>query len=164
MMRSALESRSEDTTRECIASAKSLIDCLRHTKDTINWDLAEICLGQCETIVNQMSECNHLAFQTCRQANGNTRNNARGSHGAKRGENRPGVAGSGPDIAPAGSSREKALYESYSGPMNGEVFSSNCDTGSPSDGIPNHDTQAQDYMLEDYFFSDLWQTTYLDVM
>lgn len=54
-MRCALEAIDERGARECVACAKSLVDYLRHAKDSSNWDLADICLGQCEAIVEQMS-------------------------------------------------------------------------------------------------------------
>lgn len=41
--------------RNCVASAKSLITYLRHAKDDLKWDLADICLSQCEGVVKTMS-------------------------------------------------------------------------------------------------------------
>ncbi|KAI9729355.1 MAG: hypothetical protein M1834_006878 [Cirrosporium novae-zelandiae] len=53
-LRCALEAENDDTARECITNAKDLINRLRSAKDNQGWDLAEICLAQCEAVVNQM--------------------------------------------------------------------------------------------------------------
>ncbi|KAL2812969.1 fungal-specific transcription factor domain-containing protein [Aspergillus granulosus] len=59
-LRCALEAETADTARECVASAKSLIDFLRQTKEESNWDLADICLGQCEAVVDRLCDTNNL--------------------------------------------------------------------------------------------------------
>ncbi|KIA75865.1 Zn(II)2Cys6 transcription factor [Aspergillus ustus] len=59
-LRCALEAETPDTAQECVASAKSLIDFLRQTKDELNWDLADICLGQCEAVVDRLCDWNNL--------------------------------------------------------------------------------------------------------
>ncbi|KAJ0426726.1 fungal-specific transcription factor domain-containing protein [Aspergillus carlsbadensis] len=59
-LRCALEAESADTAQECVASAKSLIDFLRQMKDELNWDLADICLGQCEAVVDRLCDTNNL--------------------------------------------------------------------------------------------------------
>jgi hypothetical protein len=59
-LRCALEAESADTAQECVASAKSLIDFLRQMKGEMNWDLADICLGQCEAVVDRLCDTNNL--------------------------------------------------------------------------------------------------------
>ncbi|KAL3462237.1 fungal-specific transcription factor domain-containing protein [Aspergillus heterothallicus] len=59
-LRCALEAENADTARECVASAKSLIDFLRRMKDELNWDLADICLGQCEAVVDRLCDTDNL--------------------------------------------------------------------------------------------------------
>ncbi|KAL4915463.1 fungal-specific transcription factor domain-containing protein [Aspergillus aurantiobrunneus] len=59
-LRSALEAENADTAKECVASAKNLIDFLRQMKKDTNWDLADICLGQCEAVVDKLCDTNYL--------------------------------------------------------------------------------------------------------
>ncbi|KAH8799716.1 fungal-specific transcription factor domain-containing protein, partial [Xylogone sp. PMI_703] len=56
ILRCGLETKSDHTASECLSMAKLLIDHLRSAKDTYNWDLADICLSQCEAVVRKMSE------------------------------------------------------------------------------------------------------------
>ncbi|KAL4733329.1 fungal-specific transcription factor domain-containing protein [Aspergillus similis] len=59
-LRCALEAENADTAQECIASAKKLIDFLRRMKNEVNWDLADICLGQCEAVVEKLCDTEYL--------------------------------------------------------------------------------------------------------
>lgn len=59
-MRCALESQSDSVARHCVDKARSLTDYLRKMKMEVDWDLANICLGQCEMTVTQMSESSSL--------------------------------------------------------------------------------------------------------
>ncbi|KAL4867829.1 hypothetical protein BDV12DRAFT_110927 [Aspergillus spectabilis] len=59
-LRCALEAESADTAQECVTSAKKLIDFLRKMKNDVNWDLADICLGQCEAVVDRLCDINYL--------------------------------------------------------------------------------------------------------
>ncbi|KAL3493915.1 fungal-specific transcription factor domain-containing protein [Aspergillus germanicus] len=76
-LRCALEAESADTAQECVASAKSLIDFLRRMKDELNWDLADICLGQCEAVVDRLCDTNNLDMW---------RKNPPGQHASERGQ------------------------------------------------------------------------------
>ncbi|KAH8901631.1 1-aminocyclopropane-1-carboxylate [Thozetella sp. PMI_491] len=62
MMRCALEAQSDSVADDCVSSARTLIDHLRKLKSEANWDLADICLGQCETTVKRMGEDGYLKF------------------------------------------------------------------------------------------------------
>ena len=55
ILRCALEAEDDSIARDCVASAKSLIDFLRYAKDDLKWDLADICLSQCQAVVKTMS-------------------------------------------------------------------------------------------------------------
>lgn len=68
MMRCALEVTDESIATDCVNSACKLIDHLREMKRLTNWDLADICLNQCEATVRQMSDNNHLDLQRGRKA------------------------------------------------------------------------------------------------
>ncbi|KAL4783903.1 fungal-specific transcription factor domain-containing protein [Aspergillus varians] len=59
-LRCALEAETADTAQECVASAKKLIDFLRRMKNDANWDLADICLGQCEAVVDRLCDTTYL--------------------------------------------------------------------------------------------------------
>ncbi|KAL4878218.1 fungal-specific transcription factor domain-containing protein [Aspergillus karnatakaensis] len=59
-LRAALEAEGADTAQECVTSAKKLIDFLRKMKDDVNWDLGDICLGQCEAVVDRLCDINYL--------------------------------------------------------------------------------------------------------
>jgi hypothetical protein len=63
ILRCALEATNDDTARECVVSAQILISHLRKFKDESNWDLADVCLSQCEEVVRQMSEGTVLDFR-----------------------------------------------------------------------------------------------------
>ncbi|RFU25191.1 hypothetical protein B7463_g11146, partial [Scytalidium lignicola] len=56
ILRCGLEAKSDNSANECLVMAKLLIDHLRQAKDEHNWDLADICLSQCEAVVLKMSE------------------------------------------------------------------------------------------------------------
>lgn len=60
ILRCALETESYDTAQECVASAKILIDWLQQAKDEANWDLADICLGQCAAVVEKLCDGQYL--------------------------------------------------------------------------------------------------------
>ena len=59
-LRCALEAESAETAQDCVASAKKLIDFLRRMKKDAGWDLADICLGQCEAVVDKLSDVESL--------------------------------------------------------------------------------------------------------
>ncbi|RDW64314.1 fungal specific transcription factor domain-containing protein [Aspergillus mulundensis] len=59
-LRCALEAENADTAQDCVASAKKLIDFLRRMKNEVNWDLADICLGQCEAVVDKLCDTEYL--------------------------------------------------------------------------------------------------------
>ncbi|KAL4943982.1 hypothetical protein BDV06DRAFT_123172 [Aspergillus oleicola] len=59
-LRCALEAESAETAQECVASAKKLIDFLRRMKNDAGWDLADICLGQCEAVVDKLCDVESL--------------------------------------------------------------------------------------------------------
>jgi hypothetical protein len=62
-LRCALEAHNVDTARECVANAKRLLDFLRDAKDEANWDLADICLAQCETVVEKLCDEDYLSLR-----------------------------------------------------------------------------------------------------
>ncbi|KAL6234327.1 hypothetical protein BDW75DRAFT_241228 [Aspergillus navahoensis] len=59
-LRCALEAENADMAQECVASAKKLVDFLRRMKNDVNWDLADICLGQCEAVVEKLCDTEYL--------------------------------------------------------------------------------------------------------
>ncbi|KAL2864060.1 Zn(II)2Cys6 transcription factor [Aspergillus lucknowensis] len=59
-LRCALEAENADTAQECVATAKSLIEFLRRMKNDVDWDLGDICLGQCEAVVDRLYDTNNL--------------------------------------------------------------------------------------------------------
>ncbi|RDW82615.1 hypothetical protein BP6252_03727 [Coleophoma cylindrospora] len=63
ILRCALEAENDETARECVAGARTLIDHLRKARDEDGWDLAEICLAQCETVVQQVCDGDYLGFR-----------------------------------------------------------------------------------------------------
>ncbi|KAL2824883.1 fungal-specific transcription factor domain-containing protein [Aspergillus cavernicola] len=60
MLRCALEAETPETAQECVAHAKKLIDFLRQMKNDANWDLSDICLGQCEAVVDRLCDTHYL--------------------------------------------------------------------------------------------------------
>jgi len=54
MLRCALETESDDIAQSCMAGAKKLITYLRYAKNEADWDLADIPLAQCESMVQRM--------------------------------------------------------------------------------------------------------------
>jgi hypothetical protein len=60
MLRCALEAENADAAQECVASAKKLIGFLRKMKNDVDWDLADICLGHCEAVVEKLSDSHYL--------------------------------------------------------------------------------------------------------
>lgn len=60
MLRCALEAENSDTAQECVASTKRLIRFLRKMKNDVDWDLADICLGHCEAVIEKLSDCHYL--------------------------------------------------------------------------------------------------------
>ncbi|KAL4802605.1 fungal-specific transcription factor domain-containing protein [Aspergillus unguis] len=59
-LRCALEAENGEIAKECVTSAKKLIDFLRHMKNDVAWDLADICLGQCEAVVDRLFDGDNL--------------------------------------------------------------------------------------------------------
>lgn len=60
MLRCALEAENANTAQECVASAKKLVGFLRKTKNEVDWDLSDICLGHCEAVVEKLSDSHYL--------------------------------------------------------------------------------------------------------
>lgn len=63
ILRCALETEDDKIARECVASAKSLVDFLRNAKSDHNWDLGDICLNQSEEIVEKLSDRDYLTLR-----------------------------------------------------------------------------------------------------
>ncbi|KAJ9396058.1 transcriptional regulator family: Fungal Specific TF [Paecilomyces variotii] len=61
ILRCALETEDDNTARECVTSAKDLLDFLRAAKHNWNWDLGDICINQSETIVEKLTDNGYLA-------------------------------------------------------------------------------------------------------
>lgn len=61
ILRCALETEDDNTARECVTSAKDLLDFLRTAKHNWNWDLGDICINQSETIVEKLTDNDYLA-------------------------------------------------------------------------------------------------------
>lgn len=55
ILRCAIKFTNDNTARECVSSARALVKHLRAAKDDSNWDLGDVCLSQCEKIVNDSS-------------------------------------------------------------------------------------------------------------
>jgi hypothetical protein len=71
MMRCALEAHDDRAAMGCIDSARRLIDHLAEIKSQTKWDLADICLNQCETTVKHMSDKQNLCMWRRRKADAN---------------------------------------------------------------------------------------------
>ncbi len=63
ILRCALEADNDDTARDCVSQASLLIASLRQAKDKFKWDLADICLTNCEAVVAKMSDGDYLDFR-----------------------------------------------------------------------------------------------------
>ncbi|KAJ4515693.1 hypothetical protein HRR83_004600 [Exophiala dermatitidis] len=63
ILRCGLEAANDETARDCISSARALVEHLRKAKDEAKWDLADICLSQCEPVVHQLSDDTYLREQ-----------------------------------------------------------------------------------------------------
>lgn len=132
MMRCALEARDDRVAMGCVDSARKLIDHLEKIKALNNWDLADICLNQCEATVKHMSDKHNLSMWRKRKADVNFTfpQNAE-------------LAGEGGDVAAA-------------------AVGENTDQQrlSPMEGLSEHEIFALDiqgHMAEELYFPDLWQ-------
>jgi hypothetical protein len=56
LLRCGLQTSDPEIRRQSIASARSLVDCLRRFKDENNWDLAETALRQSETVLKRIDD------------------------------------------------------------------------------------------------------------
>lgn len=63
MLGCALEAASDDIARSCVAKARQTINYLRKAKDESGWDLGDVCLTRCETVVQQMGNERYLEFR-----------------------------------------------------------------------------------------------------
>jgi hypothetical protein len=125
-----------------------MMDFLRRTKNEVNWDLADICLGHCEAVVEKLSDSHCL--ETWRRI----------PHG--------GHAQSEEDFT----SRDIPAQSSHEGPseqMGGIFVPLNQDVNEP--GAENTQTLFQDLMgynstpgtmIDNPMFPDLWQLPYFD--
>lgn len=141
-MRCALEAQADIPAEKCVASAGKLIDFLRKMKTDTNWDLADICLGQCETTVKQMSQGGYLEFRR--------RNNGLGK--SRQGQNQP----QNPTIT---------VETTMNGDDGVDAMAELNEAMGLTDGTMEHDASLvdwQDYMPENFYFPDLWQVSYAD--
>lgn len=60
MMRCAIEAQDDAVSIDCVGNARRFMDHLKRMKTLANWDLADICLNQCETTVQNMSASDNL--------------------------------------------------------------------------------------------------------
>ncbi|EXJ82597.1 hypothetical protein A1O3_06410 [Capronia epimyces CBS 606.96] len=56
ILRCGLEATSDEVARDCVSAARALVEHLRRAKDEAKWDLADICLSQCESVVHQLND------------------------------------------------------------------------------------------------------------
>ena len=143
MMRCALEAQTDGAADKCVTSARKLIDYLRKMKTDTNWDLADICLGQCETTVKQMSQGGYLEFRR--------RNNGIG---------RPRQGQSQSQIhRPV--HVDQSLNQDDSADAEADIDEDMPlvdGTLEPNTGIDDW----QEHMPENFYFPDLWQVSYAD--
>lgn len=138
MLRCALEAHTESVGVSCVKSARKLIDYLRRMKTEADWDLSEICLGQCETTVRQMSDGGYEEFW--KRTGGAGRSLADSS-----------VREHVPQPGQDETDREKGEEG---------VTSVGAATEGPFWDKSLDDLQGQ--MPENFFFPELWQVTYSD--
>ncbi|KEF63790.1 uncharacterized protein A1O9_01768 [Exophiala aquamarina CBS 119918] len=64
----ALEAPSDEIAHGCVLKAQGMVQYLRMVKNDTGWDLADVCLAQCETITHRMSDGTYLDFRRQRAA------------------------------------------------------------------------------------------------
>ncbi|KAH8653573.1 fungal-specific transcription factor domain-containing protein [Xylariales sp. PMI_506] len=173
MMRCAIEANDEQTARECVSSAKSLIDYLRHAKDTASWDLADICLGQCAAIVDQMSLSSFAELQARRHLPDRLHNLRDTAREEWISANRKMPSATDISAAATLSSGSQPAAPQVSNPtvveQDSEGFNRARSDGSPADGdrsimdngALDYGSYVREYLLEDDFLSNLWQSTHM---
>lgn len=130
MMRCALEAHDDSVAVNCVDSARMLIDHLEKIKSQTRWDLADICLNQCETTVKHMSDKHNLGMWRRRKADANF---------------------AFPQNMDASSSASDLATAPYA--ENTEQISS-------LEALPEHERFAfdiQEHLTEELYFPDLWQ-------
>lgn len=60
MLRCAVEAPTTEVANDCVADAQQLLLCLRKAKLESEWDIADVCLNQCEPIVRRFQKPNWL--------------------------------------------------------------------------------------------------------
>ena len=162
MMRCAFEAQSDSIAHDCVANAQALIVYLRDRKDNAHWDLADICLGQCETTIKQMSDSEFFEFRRRNRQNtliasdfnsGNTQDK-RSTSTYPALERR--LASSQPHIRSRNTRNEGTREEDLAG----------SEDMIPSDGSMNYDYTMDDWpanLPENFYFPDLWQISHADV-
>lgn len=148
ILRCALEAEDTDTAQECVASAKRLIDFLRKMKNEVNWDLADICLGHCEAVVEKLSDSHCL--ETWRRI----------PHGAQQQfeeANRNNIPAQSNHDGPS-----EQIDDGIFVPLNQGVNESGAESAQPlfQDLMGYNFTPGT--MIENPMFPDLWQLPHLD--
>lgn len=162
MMRCALETQSESVSRNCVEKANSLIDYLRHMKTETDWDLANICLGQCEITVKQMNQ-DH--FTDIRRKNlMHSQVGARGFVRSRqeRNDRQQGQVGL-PEIEREGNAN--TLGEEQETRERSLLPPGAADSQNVFHDFTGSITGADDWEAhapEDFYFPELWQLSYLD--
>lgn len=60
----------DDVAEDSISAARALVEHLRWAKAEAQWDLADVCLSQCESLVYQLSDKAYLVRQRQRNRDG----------------------------------------------------------------------------------------------
>lgn len=131
MMRCALEAQEETVATGCVNSARRLIDHLKKMKAQTNWDLADICLNQCEGTVKQMGQNNNLNLWRSRKADLRLQTAQATAPSSERGPDGP--SGFGGDVV-----------------VQPDEFTAQ---GGFLDEMQNH-------MMEDFYFPEMWQVSH----
>lgn len=74
MLRCAIEAPTVEVANECVTNFQQLILCLRKAKSDSEWDIADVCLNQCEPTVRRFQKPNWLG--QLRQRHSRARNNS----------------------------------------------------------------------------------------
>ncbi|KAK6077427.1 fungal specific transcription factor domain-containing protein [Seiridium cupressi] len=146
MMRCALEAETDAGANDCVKSARKLIDYLRKMKTDTNWDLADICLGQCESMVKHMSEGDYLEYRRRKVASD------RYQHVQ-------------PQFQVTG--RADMGHVDENGHVADAQSTLHNSTVVMTDGFLGDDTRMledwQQYMPENFYFPELWQVSHNDL-
>jgi hypothetical protein len=155
MMRCALETQSGSLARDCVEKAKSLTDYLRRMKTEADWDLASICLGQCEMTVKQMSERGSLTTQRRSGAQIRDSNTAQSKDQQAREDSEQVESDLHENILSSGEGQSDKYRPTP--PHRPGLSGFHAFTGSIFD---SNDWQTQ--TPEDFFFPELWEDLYLN--